>query len=241
MIYSGSTALAHIPNTSTGGPKYFCSLASSFVRDIKNGFICKADGNGMKNAGIYSGDFLLFDKGRDPENGDIVYLEVYGEPLCRRVFFEPSPRMNVGRIRIRKEDGITPDLVADERDVEIGGIFEGLIRKNKRKKTKIYHYLTPDQAEEMAREDKEKEGTTTALPCTNRPEGPDPSMSIHQMGFPVRLENRLTEIGMRTAKDLLDIPDKESLLAVPGLGVKSYKKILETLESYGYNTGHLYW
>lgn len=219
----------------------YSDLAISFTGDISNGFISKVDGDGMKNAGIISGDYLLFTKDREPENGDIVYLEVYGQFMCRRIFFEPSPGKGPGSIRIRREDGITPDLVADERDVQIDGIFEGLIRKSGKRKSKIIRYLTPEQAGKIAGEEKEKTGNSAVLLNPDRPGGSDSSMSIHKMGFPTRLTNRLAEIGMRTAKDLLDIPDKDSLLAIPGLGKKYHERILEALEAYGFNVAHLYW
>ena len=218
----------------------FSDLAVSFVHDIRDGFLCRTEGNGMRSAGIRSGDYLLFTKDREAENGDIVYLEVYGQFMCRRIFFEPSPAKGPGKIRIRREDGRTPDLVADERDVHLGGVFAGLVRKS-RKKEKIYQYLSPSQTEEAARKEREKEKMTSASVKSCRPEGGDPSMKIDAMGLPARLTNRLLEMGMRTAKDVLDIPDKEAMLAIPGLGRKSYERILETLDSCGFDTGHLCW
>lgn len=219
----------------------FSDLAVSFVPDIRDGFICKAEGDGMRSAGIRSGDYLLFTKDREAENGDIVYLEVYGQFMCRRIFFEPSSAKGPGKIRIRREDGITQDLVADERDVHLGGIFAGLVRKSRKRRERTYQYLSPSQAEESAREEKEEKELTSASARTYRPEGSDPSMKIDDMGLPVRLANRLLEIGMRTAKDVLDIPDKEAMLAIPGLGKRYYQRILDALDSYGFDTGHLCW
>ena len=55
-------------------------------------------------------------------------------------------------------------------------------------------------------------------------------MKIDDMGLPVRLANRLLEMGMRTAKDVLDIPDKEAMLAIPGLEKRYYQRILDYME-----------
>ena len=58
--------------------KDFTDLAAAFTGDIRHGFISRVEGSGMEKAGICSGDYLLFSRDREPENGDIVFLEVYG-------------------------------------------------------------------------------------------------------------------------------------------------------------------
>ena len=219
----------------------FSDLAASFTHDIRGGFICRADGDGMKLAGIRSGDYLLFTRDREAESGDIVYLEVYGQYMCRRIFFEPSSEKGFGKIRIRREDEITPDLVADERDVQIGGIFMGLIRNSKKRKNSIYHYFSPSQAEQSAQKDRKKEEMNASSIQAYKRGIQDTQLRIDNMGLPSRLVNRLSEIGMHTAKDILDIPDKEAILAIPGLGKRSYENILTALEHYGFDTSHLYW
>ena len=219
----------------------FSDLAASFTRDIRGGFICRADGDGMKLAGIRSGDYLLFTRDREAENMDIVYLEVYGQYMCRRIFFEPSSEKGPGKIRIRREDGITPDLVVDEQDAQIGGIFMGLIRNSKKRKNSIYHYFSPSQAEQSAQKDKKKEEMDMSSTRACQGGSQDMHLRIDNMDLPSRLVNRLSEIGIHTAKDILDIPDKEAILAIPGLGKRSYEKILAALEHYGFDTRHLYW
>lgn len=219
----------------------FSDLAASFIRDVRHGFICRADGNGMKLAGIRSGDYLLFTKDSKAENGDIVYLEVYGQPMCRRIFFEPLSVNDPGKIRIRREDGITPDLIADKGDVRIVGVFAGLVRNSRKKKEKVYHYLSPAQAKESVQKERGTEKKEASSGRQFLPESRDPSMPISSLGLPVRLVKRLSEIGIHTAQDILDIPDKEAMLAIPGLGKRSYEGILEALDLFGFDARHLYW
>ena len=221
--------------------KDFTDLATAFTGDIRHGFISQAEGNGMEKAGICSGDYLLFTRDREPENGDIVFLEVYGQSMCRRIFFEQVLPEKKACIRIRREDGNTPDLVADERDVRISGVFEGLVRNLSRKKNREkFKYLSSAQAEQDAVR-LEKSQQADDQPGGRKKSIEDPSVSICYLDLPVRILNRLTGIGMHTIQDILDIPDKEALLAIPGLGKASYEQILHCLEKEGFDCRHLHW
>ena len=79
-----------------------------------------AQGNGMINAGIRSGDYLVLDKKLTAKDGDIVAAEVECEFVCRRFFREGR------KARIRKEDGRTPDVVTKE--FSIFAVYVRLIR-----------------------------------------------------------------------------------------------------------------
>lgn len=83
-------------------------------------FVLAASGDGMRNAGIWNGDYLLFAPDVAPKSGDIVAAVVDGENMCRRVFLEGE------RYRIRREDGVTPDLLTS--DCVIYGVLIGLMR-----------------------------------------------------------------------------------------------------------------
>lgn len=71
--------------------------------------IMHADGDGMRNAGIATGDCLLFTSDFNPVDGDIVLATVDGVKLCRRIF-----RENEQEYRIRREDGETPDVITKD-------------------------------------------------------------------------------------------------------------------------------
>lgn len=88
---------------------------------LGNLFALRADGNGMRNAGIYSGDLLIFDADRSPQNGDIVIIDSEGQQFCRRIFFEGNS------LRIRREDGVTPDIIVG--DYVISAVLIGSIRR----------------------------------------------------------------------------------------------------------------
>ena len=69
----------------------FACLSDVRIEGITDhAFLSRMEGYSMEAAGIKDGDWLVFDPCTDPADGDIVYLSVYGRPMCRRVFFEPA-------------------------------------------------------------------------------------------------------------------------------------------------------
>lgn len=84
------------------------ALDTGVFQPGENSFAIYVEGDGMRNAGINNGDLLICDADRTPENGDIAILILKGKPFCRRVFFEGD------MIRIRREDGETPDILAKD-------------------------------------------------------------------------------------------------------------------------------
>lgn len=242
MYYSGNIYKSHEKEVRD----YVC-LSSLLIEGLsKDSFILRANGNGMKGAGITDGDLLIFDPHVQPESSSIVYLSVYGQPMCRRIFFEGNTGKDKRLIRIRREDSITSDLVADGDDVEIYASFIGLIRPTRRRKRKEdYHIFSAETMEETSRQDRRKrskeEPTPTAVISSPTDSGPDLSMSIGCLGLPTKVSNCLTGIGLRTVQDILDIPGKDAMLAIPGLGRASYEKILNTLDTHGYDIRLLRW
>lgn len=79
----------------------------NFFGDDENMFVLRADGNGMRGAGINHGDLLVFSPDKRPQDGDIVILASNGQQICRRIFFEGQ------KLRIRREDAKTPDILTD--------------------------------------------------------------------------------------------------------------------------------
>ena len=66
-------------------------------------------------------------------------------------------------------------------------------------------------------------------------------MPVPELGLPSRITNILMSIGMRNVRDILEIYDKESMLAIPGLGKATCEKILINLEDKGFDVRHLRW
>ena len=207
-------------------------------------FISRMEGCGMEAAGITDGDWLVFDPGTKPADGDIVSLSVYGRPMCRRVFFETAGNEKPGKVRIRREDNATPDLMADKEDVEIRGVFKGLVRNCRIKgNEKKYRFLSPLQAgqEKSAGRNSSRSAAPDKSSGSIQKEPAGPSSDITDLGLPARVSNCLAGIGMRTVQDILDVPDKEALYAIPGIGKAAYETILRSLEGQGFDVRHLRW
>lgn len=85
-------------------------------------FIMNADGDGMVNAGIHNEDVIIFYRTKEAPSGSICAVRLNdGQTMCRRYLREGK------RIRLRRENGITPDLLVD--DCEVLGVMVTLVRK----------------------------------------------------------------------------------------------------------------
>ena len=95
-------------------------VPTGFFGTLGGGLVIQADGNGMIIAGIHTGDWLVFDTKLSPRDGDVAMVSVDGKTLCRRVFYEGAKK------RIRREDGITPDIIID--NCVVHAVLVGLMR-----------------------------------------------------------------------------------------------------------------
>jgi len=96
------------------------ALPEEITGDGKH-FVMTAAGDGMRGAGINSGDYLVLREQDTAEDGDIVLAIKEGSPMMRRY------TKQAGRFVIRREDGITPD--EDAKDYIIFGKLITIIRK----------------------------------------------------------------------------------------------------------------
>jgi len=103
-----------------GKPRLLTTLPRGIFGSVGEGLILQADGNGMKNAGIHTGDWLVFDTKLSPKDGDIALVTVDDQPMCRRIFDEG------GKKRVRREDGVTPDVITD--NCVVYAVLIGLMR-----------------------------------------------------------------------------------------------------------------
>lgn len=88
-------------------------------------FIAYMSGNGMVLAGVLDGDAGIFYRTDKAESGDIVVVKVGdGEYQCRG-FLRDRGR----KVRIRREDGVTPDVIVQEKEVMVIGVLVTLIRR----------------------------------------------------------------------------------------------------------------
>lgn len=88
-------------------------------------FLVEVFGDGMRLAGIHEGDIAVFYKKSDASDGDIVAVKVDdGELECRRYLTYGG-----NKVRIRREDGKTPDMVIPKSRAEVAGVLVTLIRR----------------------------------------------------------------------------------------------------------------
>ena len=48
-------------------------------------YLVKIEGDSMMGAGLFSGDLVIVDRGREARHGDIVIAALNGEPVCKRL------------------------------------------------------------------------------------------------------------------------------------------------------------
>ena len=62
------------------------SLDELFAIRAPHVYLVKVEGDSMRGAGIYSGDLVIVDRGREAEHDDIVIAAVNSEPVCKRLY-----------------------------------------------------------------------------------------------------------------------------------------------------------
>lgn len=102
------------------GPHQMAVIDPQLFGPVDYCVMFQANGDGMRNAGIHSGDYLILDTAQELRNGDIACILHQGEYMCRRVFLEGN------MVRIRREDGVTPDIVTT--DCSVLGVLVGTMR-----------------------------------------------------------------------------------------------------------------
>ncbi|MBF7144675.1 MULTISPECIES: LexA family protein [Pseudomonas] len=48
-------------------------------------YLVKIEGDSMNGAGLFTGDLVIVDRGREARHGDIVIAALNGEPVCKRL------------------------------------------------------------------------------------------------------------------------------------------------------------
>jgi len=48
-------------------------------------YLVKIEGESMTGAGIYDGDLVIVDSGREPQGGEFVIAALNDEPVCKRL------------------------------------------------------------------------------------------------------------------------------------------------------------
>ena len=105
---------------------YRTALADGDMRPkYEQFFMATMCGSGMILAGIHDGDLGIFYRTSVVESGDIAIVKVGEDSYrCRRFMRDRGKR-----VRIRREDGVTPDIVVQEKEVTVEGVLVTLIRR----------------------------------------------------------------------------------------------------------------
>lgn len=98
------------------------SLDEFLIEHPEATFMLRVTGDSMVDAGIFAGDIVLVEKGREPKNNDIVIAQVDGEWTMK--YFIRKGQNVVLEPANKRYTTIRP-----QRSLEIGGIVRTVIRK----------------------------------------------------------------------------------------------------------------
>ena len=115
---------AGIPTVEEEQPAETISLDEHLVKNPDQTFLVTVSGDSMVDAGIYEGDLVLIERGREPKNHDIIIAEVDGEWTLK--YYEKQG----SRVRLipanKKYSPIEP-----KHELKTGGVLVAVIRKYK--------------------------------------------------------------------------------------------------------------
>ncbi|MDB4979030.1 MAG: polymerase [Candidatus Peribacteria bacterium] len=98
------------------------SLDNYLVRDKAATFLLRVKGDSMINAGIFEGDLVIVERGKEPKPHDIVVGILDGEYTLKRLMKKD------GQYFLKAENDAYPELHA-RNELEIAGVLRGVIRK----------------------------------------------------------------------------------------------------------------
>ncbi|MCL2669069.1 MAG: transcriptional repressor LexA [Syntrophaceae bacterium] len=85
-------------------------------------FLLEVGGDSMVGEGILPGDLVVVEKGRDPQNGDVVVAEVHGEWTLK--YFRRQGK----QIVLEAANPVYPPI-RSKSELRLGGVVTGVIRK----------------------------------------------------------------------------------------------------------------
>ena len=76
---------AGFPSPATDHLEKHISLDELFELRAPHVYLVKIEGDSMTGAGLFTGDLMIVDRGREARHGDIVIAALNGEPVCKRL------------------------------------------------------------------------------------------------------------------------------------------------------------
>ncbi|WPP02571.1 MULTISPECIES: translesion error-prone DNA polymerase V autoproteolytic subunit [unclassified Pseudomonas] len=99
------------------------SLDELFEIRAPHVYLVKIEGDSMMGAGIYSGDLVIVDRGREAQHGDIVIAALNTEPLCKRL------HKSGGKVILMSENkGYPPRYILEGDELAIWGVVRYSVR-----------------------------------------------------------------------------------------------------------------
>ena len=98
------------------------TLDTLLVSNKKKTFLLRVKGDSMADAGIFEGDLVVVEKGREPKVNDIVVGIIDSAFTLKRL------KKNKGKFYLQAENPAYPDLHPLE-ELQVAGIVRGSIRK----------------------------------------------------------------------------------------------------------------
>lgn len=98
------------------------SFDDYLIRDRASTFLLRVKGDSMINAGIFEGDLVVVERGKEPKVGEIVVGVLDGEFTLKRL------KKDKGKFYLQAENPAYPDLYAMD-ELKVAGVVRGIIRK----------------------------------------------------------------------------------------------------------------
>jgi len=98
------------------------TLDDYMVKDKDSTFLLRVKGDSMIDAGIFEGDLVIVERGKEPKVGDIVVAILDGEFTLKRL------KKSKGKFYLQAENPEYPDMHAME-ELQSAGVVRGVIRK----------------------------------------------------------------------------------------------------------------
>lgn len=92
------------------------------IRDRTKTFLLRVKGDSMIDAGIFEGDLVIVERGKDPRAGDIVVGILDGEFTLKRL------KREKGKYYLQAENSTYPNMYALE-ELQVAGVVRGILRK----------------------------------------------------------------------------------------------------------------
>lgn len=121
VIFSSKVA-AGFPSPADDHIEGKLDLNLHLIRRPAATFFVRAEGESMKDAGIFAGDLLVVDRGIQPQPEDVVIAVVHGELTVKRLIRRDSEWI------LKAENTDFPDMPLAETGCEIWGVITHSIR-----------------------------------------------------------------------------------------------------------------